>query len=314
MRASARSTATSSPSPTSKDLPPSSSKPTPGVMLYERMSTEMRYPASLTKMMTLYLLFEALQKGNISLSTQMTASAYACSQDPTRLGLDAGDQHHRRRRDQGARRALGQRRRRRRRRTFGRQRISVRRAHDRTRAQMGMAHTTFVNASGLPDTSQKSTAADLVILSRRLIADFPQFYPYFRLAEFRLERPQLRRPQQPDEVLRRRRRFEDRLHAHVGIQPCKLRHPPRQAPDRRRHGRALGARPRHSNGRTARKRIHEAGPRPSGARDHGDVAARPRRRRNGRQRTNRKRGKLQTRRRNLCASSIAARPRHGRYA
>jgi len=50
--------------------------------------------------------------------------------------------------------------------------------------QMGMSHTTFVNASGLPDTRQKSTAADLVILSRRLIGDFPQFYPYFRAQSF----------------------------------------------------------------------------------------------------------------------------------
>jgi D-alanyl-D-alanine carboxypeptidase len=155
-----------------------------GRQLYERMSTEIRYPASLTKMMTLYLLFEALQKGNLSLSTEMTASAYACSQDPTRLGLTAGDSIA----VEDAIKAL-----------------VVRSANDvavviaehlaaneyqfaarmteRARS-MGMNHTNFVNASGLPDTSQKSTAADLVVLSRRLIADFPQFYPYFRAQSF----------------------------------------------------------------------------------------------------------------------------------
>jgi D-alanyl-D-alanine carboxypeptidase len=58
-----------------------------GRILYERMSNEARYPASLTKMMTLYLLFEQLQKGAVTLSTPLTASQYACSQEPTRLGL-----------------------------------------------------------------------------------------------------------------------------------------------------------------------------------------------------------------------------------
>jgi D-alanyl-D-alanine carboxypeptidase len=155
-----------------------------GRVLYERMATEKRYPASLTKMMTLYLLFDALQRGSLSLSTQMTASHYACSQDPTRLGLKPGDQLS----VENAIKA-----------------IVVRSANDvavvvaehlggseyafaaRMTAkarEMGMAHTTFVNASGLPDESQRSTAADLVILSRRLITDYPQFYPYFRLQSF----------------------------------------------------------------------------------------------------------------------------------
>src|SRR5689334_720366 len=62
-----------------------------GNVLYERYADEQRFPASLTKMMTLYMLFEALQKGQVSLSTTMTASAYASDQDPTKLGLDAGD-------------------------------------------------------------------------------------------------------------------------------------------------------------------------------------------------------------------------------
>lgn len=155
-----------------------------GRLLYERMSNEVRYPASLTKMMTLYLLFEALQKGNISLSTEMTASAYACSQDPTRLGLDAGDRIAvedaikaivvRSANDVAVVVAehLG-----------GNEYQFAARMTERAR-QMGMAHTMFVNASGLPDTSQRTTAADLVVLSRRLISDFPQFYPYFRSQSF----------------------------------------------------------------------------------------------------------------------------------
>jgi D-alanyl-D-alanine carboxypeptidase len=155
-----------------------------GKILYERMSAETRYPASLTKMMTLYLLFEQIQRGNMTLSTPLTASSYATTQDPTKLGLDAGEQIS----AEDAIKAL-----------------VVRSANDvavvvaehlagtewafasrmtQKAREMGMAHTTFVNASGLPDENQRSTAFDLSILSRRLITDFPQFYPYFRLQSF----------------------------------------------------------------------------------------------------------------------------------
>jgi len=155
-----------------------------GRILYERMSNESRYPASLTKMMTLYLLFEQLQKGAVTLSTPLTASQYACSQEPTRLGLKPGDQVT----VEDAIKAL-----------------IVRSANDvavmvaehlggseyafaarmtQKARELGMARTTFANASGLPDTSQRSTAWDLALLSRRLVTDFPQFYPYFRAQSF----------------------------------------------------------------------------------------------------------------------------------
>lgn len=155
-----------------------------GKVLYERMANETRYPASLTKMMTLYMLFEQLDKGNVSMSTTITASAYAASQDPTKLGLSAGDQLT----VEDAIKA-----------------IIVRSANDVAVAvaeklggteyafatkmtakarELGMMNTNFVNASGLPDENQRSTAFDLMLLSRRLVADFPEFYPYFRLQSF----------------------------------------------------------------------------------------------------------------------------------
>lgn len=155
-----------------------------GRVLYERMSTEKRYPASLTKMMTLYLLFEQLQKGALTLSTPLTASAYACTQEPTRLGLKPGDQVT----VEDAIKAL-----------------IVRSANDvavviaehiggseyafasrmtNKARELGMNQTVFANASGLPDTNQRSTAWDLALLSRRLITDYPQFYPYFRSQSF----------------------------------------------------------------------------------------------------------------------------------
>jgi D-alanyl-D-alanine carboxypeptidase len=155
-----------------------------GRVLYEKMAQEKRYPASLTKMMTLYLLFEQIDKGKISLSTQMTASAYASSQDPTKLGLQAGDTLT----AEDAIKAL-----------------VIRSANDvavvvaehlagseyqfaqRMTAKardLGMLSTNFVNASGLPDENQRSTAFDMMLLSRRLIADHNEFYPYFRLQSF----------------------------------------------------------------------------------------------------------------------------------
>ncbi|MBI1210825.1 MAG: hypothetical protein GC190_05135 [Alphaproteobacteria bacterium] len=155
-----------------------------GSVLYERYADEQRFPASLTKMMTLYMLFEALQKGQVSLSTQMTVSAYASDQDPTKLGLDAGD-------TLSVEQAI--------------KAIVVRSANDvavviaeqlggseftfaqRMTAkarQLGMAHTQFVNASGLPDEGQLTTARDLAMLSRHLISDFPQYYPYFDTLSF----------------------------------------------------------------------------------------------------------------------------------
>ncbi len=155
-----------------------------GRVLYEEMSHETRYPASLTKMMTLYMLFEQLDRGNVSLSTTLTTSAYAASQDPTRLGLNAGDQLT----VEDAIKA-----------------IVIRSANDvavviaetlggteyqfatkmtQKAREMGMTATNFVNASGLPDENQRSTAADLAVLSRKLMSDFPEFYPYFRLQSF----------------------------------------------------------------------------------------------------------------------------------
>jgi D-alanyl-D-alanine carboxypeptidase len=155
-----------------------------GRVLYERMASEERYPASLTKMMTLYLLFDHLQQGKISLSTMMTASRYASSQEPTKLGLKPGDEVM----VEDAIKAL-----------------IVRSANDVAvmvaehlggneyqfaarmtgkARELGMAHTTFVNASGLPDKNQITTATDLATLSRRMITDFPQFYPYFHAQSF----------------------------------------------------------------------------------------------------------------------------------
>lgn len=150
-----------------------------GNVLYERYADEQRFPASLTKMMTLYMLFEALQKGQVSLATTMTASAYASDQDPTKLGLDAGDTLSVEdaikavvvRSANDAAVVIAE--------HLGGSELAFAQKMTAKARELGMTHTQFVNASGLPDESQLTTARDLSILSRHLITDFPQFYPYF---------------------------------------------------------------------------------------------------------------------------------------
>jgi D-alanyl-D-alanine carboxypeptidase len=157
---------------------------TSGRILYERDAYAVRHPASLTKMMTLYLLFEALQKGSVTMETPLTASAHAAAQSPTKIDIRPGQSIP----VDLAIRA-----------------IVIRSANDvavviaealggteanfaqmmtRKAREIGMLQTAFVNASGLPDTRQITTAADMAILGRHLAYDFPQYYPYFALNDF----------------------------------------------------------------------------------------------------------------------------------
>jgi D-alanyl-D-alanine carboxypeptidase len=145
----------------------------------------LRHPASLTKMMTLYMVFEALRDRRISLGEQVPVSAHAASMEPTKLGLVPGT------RITVQEAILG---------------IVTKSANDaavalgellgggedrfaemmtlRARA-LGMTHTEFRNASGLPNPDQWSTARDLALLGRHLLHDFPVEYRYFRTTSFR---------------------------------------------------------------------------------------------------------------------------------
>jgi D-alanyl-D-alanine carboxypeptidase len=155
-----------------------------GAVLSEDNADAERYPASLTKMMTLYLVFDALHSGKLTLDTKLTASAHAAEQSPTKLGLRPGEQVAVRDVVLGmvtrsandaavvAAEALG-----------GTEehfaQMMTARAH-----QLGMNSTNFHNASGLPDPLQTTTARDIARLSRALIRDYPQYYTYFSTPEF----------------------------------------------------------------------------------------------------------------------------------
>ncbi len=155
-----------------------------GEILFDKYSTKKRYPASLTKMMTLYLLFEELEAGRLTLQTPMKVSAFAAGQPPSKLGLKAGSTIT----VETAIQALiidssndvavvvAEK-------ISGTQRKFAAKMTRKARA-MGMRNTRFRNASGLPDRRQITTARDLAILAKRVSQDFPQFYPYFSQKSF----------------------------------------------------------------------------------------------------------------------------------
>ncbi|HSR73133.1 MAG TPA: D-alanyl-D-alanine carboxypeptidase family protein, partial [Kiloniellales bacterium] len=155
-----------------------------GTVLHETNADTRNYPASLTKMMTLYLAFEALESGRWSLDHKLTVSRRAAGMAPSRLGLPAGAKI----RVEDAILALV---------TKSANDIAVVIAEslDETESQfartmtrkaraLGMANTTFRNASGLPNRGQLSSARDMAILARALIREFPQYYDYFSTRNF----------------------------------------------------------------------------------------------------------------------------------
>jgi D-alanyl-D-alanine carboxypeptidase len=155
-----------------------------GKVLYSRNADATRHPASLTKMMTLYLLFEQLKNGQMTLATPLPVSDHAAVQHRTKLYLRAGSTIPV---EQAIRaivvcsandvavaisEAIG-----------GTESHFAEMMTDKAR-ELGMAHTFYHNASGLPDDLQITTASDLSILARHLAYDFPQYFPYFSTQTF----------------------------------------------------------------------------------------------------------------------------------
>lgn len=156
-----------------------------GEVLSEYNANSPNYPASLTKMMTLYLTFDAVEHKQVALDQQFTVSAHAAGQEPTKLDLSAGDSVAVRdlilglvtqsANDAAVVLAEGQ---------AGTEGAFADRM-TRTARAMGMESTTFRNASGLPDPVQRTTARDLAILARHLYLDFPREYAYFATEDFK---------------------------------------------------------------------------------------------------------------------------------
>ena len=155
-----------------------------GEVLHAAHADAPRYPASLTKMMTLYLLFDAMDKGLMRLDTAMPVSAHAASMPQTNISLKKGDRLRVRdaipalvvRSANDAAVVVAE--------ALGGTESEFARMMTAKAKEMKMTSTTFRNASGLPNAQQRTTARDLSILSMRLMQDHADYYHYFSTASF----------------------------------------------------------------------------------------------------------------------------------
>ena len=151
-----------------------------GRVLYQENANELNYPASLTKIMTLYLTFDALEHNRLHLDDYLIVSQYAADAQPVKLGLTAGSKIT----VENAIKA-----------------VAVHSANDVARVlaenlkggkegnfaslmtrvanDIGLEHTNFENSSGLPNDDHMSTARDIALLSMAVYKHFPQYWKYF---------------------------------------------------------------------------------------------------------------------------------------
>lgn len=156
-----------------------------GRILHDANANNRNYPASLTKMMTLYMIFSALRRGDITMKTKWKVSRRASRQPASKLGLKAGSRI-------SVKNAILA--------------LSIKSANDvavvaaenlggsekkfarlmnKQAKALKMNRTTFKNASGLPNRRQKSTASDLSRLAMALLRDFPEYYHFFSKKSFK---------------------------------------------------------------------------------------------------------------------------------
>ncbi|MDZ7823775.1 MAG: D-alanyl-D-alanine carboxypeptidase family protein [Ahrensia sp.] len=162
-----------------------------GKTLYSYEADEKRYPASLTKMMTLYMLFDAMKQGKVSKSTKIVVSKYAASMVPSKLGIKPGGSLTAEQavyalvtksaNDVAA--AVAE--------HLGRTETNFAVMMTQKARSIGMKSTTFKNASGLPNSLQVSTARDMARLGIALQEHFPREFKYFSTREFNYGRSRM---------------------------------------------------------------------------------------------------------------------------
>ena len=156
-----------------------------GSVMYEQNADESRYPASLTKLMTLYITFSALEKGDLKLNDKLKVSRVAAGRSPSKIGVVAGETI-------SVKDAV--------------MAVIVKSANDcatvlaehfspteadfavlmtKTAKKLGMHQTVFKNASGLPNSKQKTTARDMSKLAMAVYHHFPQYYKWFSVQSFK---------------------------------------------------------------------------------------------------------------------------------
>ncbi|WP_366934895.1 serine hydrolase [Marivita sp.] len=150
-----------------------------GEVIHSENADTPLHPASLTKMMTLYVVFEAVQNGEISMDTPVRISSKAASEPPSKLGLRSGSTIQLRylvraaavKSANDAATALGE--------AIAGSEAAFARRMNRTAKALGMTRTNFKNAHGLTESGHMSTARDMTILGRHLLYDYPQYYNLF---------------------------------------------------------------------------------------------------------------------------------------
>jgi D-alanyl-D-alanine carboxypeptidase len=158
-----------------------------GKTMYSVAEDGLRHPASITKVMTLYLLFEELDRGTLTLRTQIPISEHAAAQEPSKLGLAPGDSISV---DDAIKAVVT--------RSANDIAVAIAEAVGQTESNfadmmtrkahaLGMANTLYRNASGLPNDEQVTTARDLTILGRSLEERFPRYFRYFSTAQFNFD-------------------------------------------------------------------------------------------------------------------------------
>ncbi len=150
-----------------------------GEVLHSRNADARLHPASLTKMMTLYVVFDAIERGEISLDKKVKISRFAANEPPSKLGLKPGQKIALRyliraaavKSANDAATALGE--------AISGSEAEFAKRMTRTARALGMKNTTFKNAHGLTQSGHLSTARDMTLLGRRLFYDFPDYYNLF---------------------------------------------------------------------------------------------------------------------------------------
>ncbi|WP_425043716.1 D-alanyl-D-alanine carboxypeptidase family protein [Primorskyibacter sp. S87] len=154
-----------------------------GEVLHSRNADTRLHPASLTKMMTLYIAFEAVRNGEIELDTKVRISRNAAAEPPSKLGLRSGQKIAFRyliraaavKSANDAATAIGE--------AISGSEAAFARRMTRTAKALGMSRTTFKNAHGLTESGHLSTASDMTKLGRHLLYDYPQYYNLFSRRE-----------------------------------------------------------------------------------------------------------------------------------
>ncbi|WP_264045696.1 serine hydrolase [Methylobacterium flocculans] len=155
-----------------------------GKVLHAINEDSLRHPASITKVMTLYMLFEQLERGRYTLDSPLTISSFAASQSPSKLGLRPGSTIEveeaikaivtKSANDVAC--AIGEN-------IAGSEARFAEMMTQKAKA-LGMTRTNYANASGLPDADQITTARDLTVLARAIQDRFPRYYKYFQTRSF----------------------------------------------------------------------------------------------------------------------------------